>query len=121
MRRAFLAHNPPKVRWESELSVGGCACPLPDWLEDEVPARLINFVMRSLNRYNPIVIDLRAAAEEEKQSAIEKESRHVLGSLEDQARFLTVPSKAREYWRASRLFCCLDAHLLHPTAASLSA
>ena len=85
-RRAFLAHNPPEVRWESEVSVGGCACPLPSWLEDEVPARLINFVMRSLNRYNPIVVDLRAAEEEEKQSALDEESRQTAGSLEEQVR-----------------------------------
>ena len=56
---AFLTHDPPKVSWDTDLTLGRCACVMNDYLQDVVPEKVINFVIGSLNRMNPIEIDMR--------------------------------------------------------------
>jgi len=63
---------PPKLKWDVEVSLGGCGMPLPDCLEDWALSRLGLLVVRSFNRVNPIELDFTQMKEEERADAAQE-------------------------------------------------
>ena len=64
----------PRLSWDVEAFAGGCGLPLPDVLEDRVPAALLNAALEAFSCVNPLELNLAAkpttAAQEQGAAAV---------------------------------------------------